>query len=210
MMTNAKPRRKRCRSCREWFQPWSTTQTACSPICAMKVAAEKKAKREKRRLVARKQALKPRAKLLAEAQTAFNAFIRLRDDGLPCISCGVTNPPERHGGAWDCGHYLTRGAHPELRFNEDNAHRQCKSCNGGAGNWSGKSRTVQQDYRHRLIERIGLERVEALEGPQDPAKWSRDELVAIKKDYQRKKRELKAARCSTQPTDRSEICNSIR
>lgn len=186
-------RKKKCRnpSCREWFQPWSTTQTACSPVCAMKVAAENRRKRKKRELQARRQALKPRSKLLAEAQTAFNAFIRLRDEGLPCISCDAIDPPMRPGGAWDCGHYLTRGAHPELRFNEDNAHRQCKSCNGGAGNWSGKSKTVQQDYRERLIERIGIERVEALEGPQEPAKWSREELVAIKREYQRKSRELR-------------------
>ena len=48
-----------------------------------------------------------------------------------------------------------------------------------------------EDARARgLIDRIGLERVEALEADQTPRKWTIDELQAIKKKYQEKAREL--------------------
>jgi len=184
-------RKKKCKVCREQFSPFTTTQVVCGPSCAILYARLQKEKTARVKLRADKLRIKPKSKWMAEAQTAFNAFIRLRDHDLPCISCGVANLPERYGGSWDCGHYLTRGAHPELRFNEDNAHKQCKRCNGGAGRFSGKSRTVQQDYRINLAERIGLERVESLEGPHEPVQYRIDDLIAIKAEYQRKRRELK-------------------
>ena len=187
-------RKKKCKVCHQQFIPRSSTQVACSLPCALGVALAKTEKRERKRLRDDRERIKPRGKLMAEAQTAFNAFIRLRDEGLSCVSCDVLNPPERPGGAWDCGHYLTRGAHPELRFNEDNAWRQCKSCNGGAGNWSGKSRTVQQEYREQLVRRIGIERVAALEGPHNAEHWSADDLRAIKLKYREMSRELKKSR----------------
>lgn len=204
MRRSSQPRAKRqklCKVCRESFRPFTSTQVVCSPDCALvwvKVIARKgkstfeKALRSKYR--ADKERIKPRSKVMAEAQAAFNAFIRLRDDGEPCISCGRYNPPDRHGGAWDCGHYLTRGAHPELRFNEDNAHKQCKKCNGGAGFSFGgaKSKTVQQAYREHLGRKIGQDKVEWLDGPHEPRLYRIDELREIKATYQRKRRELKA------------------
>lgn len=45
-------------------------------------------------------------------------------------------------------------------------------------------------YRVNLINRIGLERVESLEGPHDPAKYTIDDLKAIKATYKAKLREL--------------------
>lgn len=117
----------------------------------------------------RKESLKKHSEWLSDAQKWFNRYIRLRDKKLDCISCSKTQQQVmkddgwKVGGAWDCGHYLTRGARPELRFNEDNAHKQCKSCNGGAGKFSSKSATVGKQYRERLIKKIGLDRVEYLE-----------------------------------------------
>lgn len=187
-------RKKKCKVCRKWFRPWSTTQAACSLSCAIEYTKEQAEKRRRRELRAAKQRIKPRNKVQAEAQTAFNAFIRLRDEGLPCISCDEKTPPQRFGGAWDCGHYLTVGAHPELRFEELNAHRQCKACNAGSGRFSRKGHTVRQDYRKRIILRITLAKVEWLEGPHDPKKYSVDDLRAIKAEYQKKSRELKRCR----------------
>jgi len=191
-------REKRCKSCRQAFKPSQSTQVVCSPNCALawarkqeRLRAKKAAKEQRAKHRAERERLKPKSKVMAEAQTAFNAFIRLRDEGHPCISCGVNNLPEKYGGSWDCGHYLTRGAHPELRFEELNAHRQCKSCNGGAGKWSRKSHTVQQDYRINLIDKIGLAAVEWLEGPHEPKRYRIDDLREIKALYQKKRRELK-------------------
>ena len=189
-------RKKKCRVCGEWFSPFNTIQATCiRPKCVLEYSRRLEDKRARRKHRQDRERIKPRNKVQAEAQAAFNAFIRLRDEGLPCISCGEIDPPVwPGGGAWDCGHYLTIGAHPELRFVELNAHKQCKSCNAGAGRFSGKGRTVRHNYRERLILRISLTSVEWLEGPHDPNKYSADELRAIKIRYRKKRRELKRCR----------------
>jgi hypothetical protein len=51
------------------------------------------------------------------------------------------------GGQWDCGHFMGVGARPELRFEEKNAYRQCKACNGGSGRFAAKNATVHARYR---------------------------------------------------------------
>ncbi|MNL72197.1 Bacteriophage Lambda NinG protein [compost metagenome] len=80
------------------------------------------------------------------------------------------------GGAYDAGHYRSRGSASHLRFDEANCHAQRKHCNRyGAG------RAV--DYRIGLIARIGLPEVERLEADNSVCKWTRDELVAIKNHY---------------------------
>ncbi len=190
-------RKKKCKVCGNPFRPSNSLQLVCFTLkCAIEQGNRSAEKQRKREYRAAKQKLKPRGKLQAEAQAAFNAFIRLRDARFGCISCGETNPPARFGGAWDCGHYLTVGAHPELRFEELNAHRQCKRCNGGAGRFSQKSRTVQRNYRNSLMVRIGLDKVEWLEGPHKAKKYTLDHLRAIKSLYQAKRLELK--RCRSQ------------
>ena len=188
-------RRKKCKVCGDRFSPWNSLQVVCTNLkCAIEYGQRQAAKRRRRENRADKERVKPRNKVQAEAQAAFNAFIRLRDDNLPCISCDETKPPQRFGGAWDCGHYLTIGAHPELRFKETNAHRQCKSCNAGSGRFSRKGRTVHQDYREGLIMRIGLIGVAWLEDPHEAKHYSVDDLREIKAKYQRLKRELKKSR----------------
>lgn len=133
---------------------------------------------------ARKAALKRIPDLIKEAQTAFNSFVRTRDEKKPCICCGFPLGEGDIGGAFDCGHYRSTGSAPHLRFDEDNAHAQRKYCNRyGAG------RAV--DYRIGLIQRIGLEAVERLESDNRVHKWQRDELIAIRDKYRAKLKELK-------------------
>lgn len=187
-------RPKTCKSCKEKFQPTRQFQVVCEKSgCAYDyVIAQKEAKRKKDHRE-QKRALKTKPQLTSEAQAAFNKFIRLRDKDDCCISCGRHEWEIQHvgtGGKWDCGHYLTIGAHREIRFHEDNAHRQCKKCNGGAGNFSRKDKAVSQEYRYRLVQKIGIEAVEWLEGPHEPKKYTKDELIQIKKTYQKKTREL--------------------
>lgn len=146
-------------------------------------ARQKQRRRETRQA---RQRLKTRSDWLRDAQTAFNAYIRARDAHLPCIDCGSYGPDDDWltGGKWDAGHYLSVGSHPELRFNEDNCHKQLKTCNGGSGKYARKRRTVAEGYREGLIARVGLERVEALEGPHEPKKYTIQELKDIKSKYQ--------------------------
>lgn len=177
-----KPRRKKCRACREWFHPWNTLQRACSPPCALVVADQDKKKARRKRDRATKEKLKTRSDWMKESQRAFNAYIRHRDEGKPCISCGTLNPTPSRGGSWDCGHYRSTGAAPELRFEELNAHRQCKQCNSHlSGN--------VVEYRLRLAERIGQENLDWLEGPHEPKKYTIEELREIRDHYRAKVRE---------------------
>lgn len=202
-MTARQLKPKSCRICKAGFTPYSSTQIVCGVKCALEWNRRQdekgRLKREKAQRAkdkAWKQANKPLRKCVQEAQAEFNRYIRLRDRFENCISCD--RPPHeidseqgwKPGGAWDCGHYLTVGSHPELRFNEDNAGRQCKACNGGAGRFSRKSRTVNQEYRENLVKRIGLERVEWLEGPHEPAKYTPEQLAEIREKYRLKAKEL--------------------
>jgi len=180
-------RPKRCKHCDSWFTPDRPLQSVCSPMCASRlVKAEKKEQAERDK--ARKAALKRIPDLIKEAQIAFNAYIRQRDRLQPCICCGRTEEMgyglSAHG--WDAGHYRSTGSASHLRFNEDNCHRQLVVCNRhGAG------RAV--DYRIGLIQRIGLERVEALESNNNQHKWQREELIEIKETYKAKRKALEAA-----------------
>ena len=139
---------KPCRQCKEDFEPqYNTTQPTCSPACAIKyikakkdakTASEKKktAKLDRSYLRKRKESLKTQSDWTKEAQAEFNRFIRARDYQQPCISCGTRNNVQYHA-----GHYLSTGANPELRFIEDNCHKQCSSCNNHlSGNLRGPPR----------------------------------------------------------------------
>lgn len=156
-----------CKVCDKPFIRFRSTQAVCGSRCAIKtVKAAKKTEAEKTR--ARRVALKSRRDWMEEAQKAVNAYVRARDRGKSCISCGAP-----WSETFQAGHFLSRGARPELRFELDNIHGQDVRCNMHlSGNLLG--------YRKGIIQRIGMERVESLEGPHPPAKWSVDELKAIR------------------------------
>lgn len=189
------PRPKRCRNtaCGETFTPQRLGQAVCSPTCALATKDENLPKarkaiadRERREIKVRKEKLKSRAEHMRDAQQAFNEWVRLRDADLPCISCDSL--PSDHdlitGSRWDAGHYRSVGACPELRFEPLNVHRQCVKCNR---NLSGNA----VEYRIRLVQRIGADQVQWLEGPHQACKHTIDELKAITATYRAKARELK-------------------
>ena len=85
-----------------------------------------------------------------------------------------------------CGHYLSVGSHPELRYHDFNRNLQCTRCNGGAGKYgqfNNKAKTVTQEYRENLIKKIGLENVEWLEGPHEAQNLQIDDIKEIKEYY---------------------------
>lgn len=183
------PKQKVCKVCRCNFQPAPGLLRArvCGQVCALSLARSARAKAEKVRQVkdrretkAKLEKLKSKSAWAREAQAAVNQFIRLRDADLPCISCG-----RFHQGAYDAGHYLSRGARPELRFDELNIHKQCVPCNQ---HLSGNAVL----YRINLLKKIGAEGVAYLEGPHEPKKYTIDDLKAIKADYTARVREMKA------------------
>jgi len=191
MIAAHKPKPKKCKVCRKEFQPVRAIQPVCQNFdCAVtyatKAAERAKARRDandRKDLREAKEKAKTRGKWAAEAQAAFNSFIRARDAGKPCISCG-----RHHKGSWDAGHYRARSVVPALRFNELNCHAQCVPCNRHMhGNLI--------EYRIRLIERIGVELVQWLEGSHEPKHYSISDLKAIKAEYVAKLNELNSVRC---------------
>ena len=113
-------------------------------------------------------------KLLEKATFKFNAYIRNRDEGKPCISCGKFV-------SLQAGHFYSGGHYSALRFSEDNVHGQCKRCNyflsGDLNN-----------YRKNLISRIGIKKVEELDNlaayfKKHSYKWDRFFLINIIEKY---------------------------
>ena len=183
-------RLKKCKICGSQFETSDSFRQWCSPECWVELAKQRtskaKAKADKARdklarekIKKAKESLKSRSDWLNELQTWVNKFIRLRDKDEPCISCG-----RYHQGQWHAGHYRSRGACPELRFNEDNIHKQCSVCNNHK---SGNA----IDYRINLIKKIGIERVAFLERENHPPlKMSVEEIKAQIKVYKQKCKEL--------------------
>jgi len=201
-MPNSK---KRCTFCKCYFPADKMISVPVGKFCsknhlfkyATKRTAEliKKAKKlENKKHTQRKRIYlaSNRPKRLRAASKAFNLYIRIRDELKPCISCDRPfseigkNDAWKPGGAWDAGHYLSVGAFPELRYEETNVHKQCKSCNGGAGKYTKKNHSVTKEYRIKLIERIGLEKVLWLESHHGPKKYKVDELIEIERIYNKK------------------------
>ena len=162
---------KKCKVCASVFSPRNSMQRVCGVSCAIKDGQSQQKKAYKRETRKMKASIKTKAQWLKEAQAAFNKYIRLRDKAEPCISCG-----RHHQGQYHAGHYKTVGANPELRFNEDNCHKQCAPCNNHlSGNIA--------NYRPRLVAKIGVDGVDIIEGPHEPAKYTIDEIKAIKSKY---------------------------
>lgn len=113
-----------------------------------------------------KEKQKDRQYYLRTLQQWFNRFIRLRDAKEPCISCGTTKNV-----SWSAGHYFTVGSYPNLRFNEDNVHKQCWFyCN------KNKSGNIAE-YTPNLIKKIGIDRFTELNVlKHHPLKLTVDEL----------------------------------
>lgn len=184
------PKSKKCRveECGASFIPARLGQAVCSPGCAILDAPKNRDKArkslaqiERREIKVRKEKLKSRADHLKDTQIAFNAWVRERDAELPCISCG-----RHHQGKYDAGHYRTVGSNPALRFEPLNCHRQCSPCNTQlSGNIV--------NYRIELVRRIGAEKVDWLEGPHEPKKYTVEELKALTAKYRALTRELKGA-----------------
>ncbi|CFR20037.1 phage ninG-like protein [Yersinia kristensenii] len=208
-MINKLPSHRNCKVCKTRFKPATQYEWWCDEkhkeeyIKQLAVKArqntiqkdeqrrKKETQAERQSLKIRKLELKPDSHFKKLAQQAFNEYIRTRDHDQPCISCGETNPPDLHGGQWDCGHFKTVGGFPELRFVECNAYRQCKSCNAGSAKYGGKAATVEKMYRESLAKKFGQELVDWLDGPHEMNHYRRDDYIRIRDEYRAKTRSLK-------------------
>lgn len=196
------PKPKKCPICSTEYTPRSSLQKVCHNYrCAIafnKKRDEELAAREQRKqerlqrdnLRQRRERLKGQAEWEKEAQAAFNRYIRWRDHGKDCASHDgplINNSNYLTGSAVDASHYRSRGAASHLRFNVFNVHAACTRCNRQL---SGNA----VEFRIRLIQRIGLERVERLEADNTPRKFDIDYLKRIKAIFTRRARHYEKLR----------------
>lgn len=197
-----KPSRRKCKVCGEYFVPkfhdirirWCCPEHGA--ILAMEEREKEKVKAAAKRIKEQKEAekagrkrrqekresLKSKSRWDKEAQSAFNRYIRIRDEGKECVSCGnplLGKSNYLTGSAIDASHYRSRGAASHLKFNVFNVHSACTRCNRQL---SGNA----VEYRIRLIERIGLERVERLEADYSPRRFDVTYLKRVKAIFSRR------------------------
>lgn len=89
------------------------------------------------------------AKLKKELEVIVNKYIRLRDNGKPCVSCGEFKTLQ-------AGHYYAVQGYDSLRFDPDNIHGECAGCN-----CFNESHLIL--YSKNIVGRIGQERLDALD-----------------------------------------------
>ena len=142
--------------------------------CIKAFVEEVKVKQWKETKTRIKNDLKTTQDWLKEAQTIFNKYIRLRDNGLWCVSCNQM-PKKKNA-----GHYFSSGGHSNVRFDEYNVHLQCESCNTFlSGNLL--------NYQIGIEKRIGAQKLlELHERAHLTKKWSVDELKEIIRIYKNK------------------------
>lgn len=184
-MKSGYPRTANCKICGGEYKRRNMGHVVCCPMpCGVEYHRQKERKKQEKAERAdtkrRKEALKSLSEWLKEAQEWCNRYIRLRDHGQPCISCGTVKSSK-----WDAGHYRTVAAAPELRFHPMNIHKQCGwNCN------TNKSGNVVE-YRIELVKRIGKKNVEWLEGPHELQHLRIEDAKEIKVYFQEQCKILK-------------------
>ena len=103
----------------------------------------------------------------------FGDSFFLPSNQVDCISCGYLIPDPR---TCDAGHFISR-KHTATAFHPDNVWPQCKSCNQHKnGNLA--------EYRKRLVEMIGWERVAILDVLKDvPVTFTKWQYAQLKEAY---------------------------
>lgn len=128
--------------------------------------------------------------LLSLAKVVCHQYIRERDKGRPCISCG-----KAHDETFQAGHFYKAELFSNIRFDEMNISVQCRVCNlYKDGNPDG--------YRQRYLIRYGKEALasideKAQEYKGSDFKWDSNELKKIISYYREKTKELKIKKNET-------------
>lgn len=114
---------------------------------------------------------KPSIKALRnKLDQVFSEFIRQRDEGKPCISCGKMAPLQ-------CGHFVRR-QHKAGRWDEHNAHGQCVYCN----KW-GNGRELE--HYEAIITKYGIDEARRIRSLQSTTvQFIRSDYEAMISRYQ--------------------------
>ena len=164
---------KKCRYCKEYFAPFNSLQSFCFKTeCIQehnKITREKKARKAKKEFKE-----SDKSTLLKLAQVVVNKYIRLRDTNLPCCSCGHFQGRQFHS-----GHYENVAGKQQLRFYTLNIHKQCSICN----NYLSANLVP---YRKFMINKYGIDKVEAIEANQERGNYTVEYLQRLIKVFRKK------------------------
>ena len=174
---------KKCKECRDPFEPRFNSlekycwKHECKFIEAMQKVEQKK-KSESKEWSERKSKLKKELLTVQDylklAQQVFNQYIRKRDEGKNCISCG-----KKINGVGHASHYYNANNHWNVRFDENNVFSCCYKCNVQlSGNLI--------EYGINLEKEIGSDEFVILrEKAYQTRKFTREELKEIIKKYKK-------------------------
>lgn len=133
--------------------------------------------------------VKKKPDLKAKLDKVFSLYIRLRDIKpfnyrfFKCISCGEIKPFEQA----DCGHFHSR-RHLSTRFDEDNAHAECRACNRFSADHL-------INYEKNLIAKIGQQKFDLLKvkaaGTSKMSDFEYEQLIKYYKALNKKLRKEK-------------------
>lgn len=108
-------------------------------------------------------------------------YIRTRDEGKPCVSCGNYRELQ-------AGHFFSGGKYGALKYDERNIHGQCKKCNYFGSMEEGAR------YEREIVNRIGQDAVDELHRISKTGGFRFDRFSVIDKilHYKRKCHEIGA------------------
>ena len=191
-MANSK---RECKYCKEYSAEFIKVPagTFCTFDHALKFANEKQSRDAKRArskadrkdratTKQRKKELMTRTEWYNKLQTLVNQYVKYRDRNEPCCTCGTTNPNIKY----DAGHFFTRAARPDIRFELTNIHIQCSmKCNQhGSG--------MRAEYTQFIIKRYGADHLAWLESEGKPLKEQFPSWENIEKEIIRYRKLLRA------------------
>ena len=122
-------------------------------IARRKQEKQAKVKLEREKTTNRKKELKTRRKWLDQLQKLVNQYVtKVRDVNQKCCTCDRATLTS----SFDAGHFLTRGARSDIRFELTNIHKQCVSCNQYNGG-------RPKEYAEFIVKKYGREHLDWLE-----------------------------------------------
>lgn len=184
---------RKCKVCKDPYEPRLPMQVVCGMDCAKSLAVSVRGKAEKKKAVQeraetrrRKEAIRPISKLEEECRTIVQKIARIRDRNDGCISCEL---PANWDGQWHGSHFRSHGACSALQFHLWNIHKACWICNKL---YSGR---INQ-YEPRLVQKMGQEKVDWLKAQNGVVRPSREYLYRFKKVMGKRLRRMeKKATC---------------
>ena len=166
-------KQRKCKYCKAQFQPYTTLQKNCfEPDCVTAWIQETKEKNWKKKKAKLKMDLMTLSDYTKILQQLVNKYVRLRDKGLPCISC-----QKPITGKTDAGHLYSVGNYPSVRFHEKNINAQCITCNQYNGG-------MINDYRINFVKKYSESELNTLDRlAHETRKFSIPELKEMIDEY---------------------------